>query len=86
MNDNSILEPFKLYPSLKEKLILTILFDLGVRKFEVEKVIEGYLKSRNSDFQIIGKKHSVRKIYLTNEVEALLRQALLEHDEATVLK
>ena len=72
--------------TLKEKLILTILFDLGVRKFEVEKVIEGYLKSRNSDFQIIGKKHSVRKIYLTNEVEALLRQALLEHDEATVLK
>ena len=72
--------------TLKEKLILTILFDLGVRKFEVQKVIEGYLKSRNSDFQIIGKKSSVRKIYLTREVEALLRNALLEYYPETIIK
>ena len=72
--------------TLKEKLILTILFELGIRRFEVQKVVKGYLKSRNSDFQIITKKNSVRKIYLTNEVEALLRQALIDYDETTILK
>lgn len=72
--------------SIKEKIIITILFDLGVRKFEVAKVVQRYFETRNSDFQIIGKKSTVRKVFLTNEVEALLRKANLEHDEQTIIK
>ena len=71
---------------LKNKLILNILFDLGVRKFEVAKVVEQYLKSRNNEFNIIGKKGTIRKIYLTKNIEYLFKKSLLEFDEKIILK
>ncbi len=89
MNEQHI-NKFKLYLAsnlkLKDKLILTILFDLGVRKFEVKKVIEGYLNNQMSEFNIIGKHQQIRKIFLTNRIIELLELSKSKYNNETILK
>lgn len=81
---------FKLYVAsslkLKDKLILTILFDLGVRKFEVKKVIEGYFRCNKSEFNIIAKHQQTRKIFLTHKIIELIELAKTKYNQHEILK
>ena len=81
---------FKLYVAsslkLKDKLILTILFDLGVRKFEVKKVIEGYFRYSKSEFNIIGKHQQTRKIFLTHKIIELIELAKTKYSQQEISK
>lgn len=70
----------------KEKIILMTLFELGVRKFEVQKVIEKFIETQNSNFNIVGKKGTVRKIYLTIELMNLYKIVLKKFSKEQIIK
>ncbi len=86
MNDDHV-NKLKIYINStkdKERLILMILFDLGVRKFEVEKVIENWVEKQMSEFNIISKKGTIRKVYLSKAVESLLSYSYSKYGDEII--
>lgn len=54
--------------NIKQKVCMEILIYTGVRKHEVEQVVQGYLKKPGDSVVIMGKGHKNRKVLLTQQI------------------